>query len=489
MNDFNTQSTLADKGFELATELDIVRLLIKSSVFAATYTEHLTSNLFRDQLKPLVDAASSYWKQYGKLPSNEALVQELKWKIGSNFTKEKAESIIGVLTSIKDDPSDPEYVEDKVQSFIKFKKVSNALHKAADIVTDATKKKDSKLLDEIANVVGTALEPVSIIAPSWFVADLETRTEYRASEANGDFDNIAFIPTGIPPLDKIYGKGGLQYGEIGIVIAPTGRGKSVMLEQTSNACAAIGKNAIYFSLELSEKLLLDRIDSMVSEVELSYIIQERNEVRARIIEKWQNSASQWGEVMFRELSSLGTSAFTLRNEIMRAKRLYNFIPELIVVDYVDLLTPSEKSRDQDWKNQQTCVKELRDLGKEMRCAVWTASQANRIGRNKQEEGVMITDGDSAESYSKNSVADLIVTLNQKKAYFELPDNEPKPMMLHIPKNRNGISNHSIGILTDFKRMAFYVGDFSEKEQLEKDALASGAFSDKDDKKGKKKIHG
>jgi len=38
-------------------------------------------------------------------------------------------------------------------------------------------------------------------------------------------------------------------------------------------------------------------------------------------------------------------------------------------------------------------------------------------------------------------------------------------------------------------MAFYVGDFSEKEQLEKDALASGAFSDKDDKKGKKKIHG
>jgi hypothetical protein len=96
MNTSSTNNqTFAAKNFEIDTEIDIVRLLLKNETFAAKYSYILSASYFRERLRPIVEVACHLWKHYGKLPSNAALVQELKFKIGTNFSQEKLNSTLG----------------------------------------------------------------------------------------------------------------------------------------------------------------------------------------------------------------------------------------------------------------------------------------------------------------------------------------------------------------------------------------------------------
>jgi hypothetical protein len=117
--------TLASKQFEISTELEIVRLILRDHAFLKEFYPDLSGNLFREQLKPIVEVALKYYQEYGKLTPNDVLVQELTYKIGHNFTIEKRDAVLNVLLQLSADPRAPEWTTDQVRGFIQFQKVEN----------------------------------------------------------------------------------------------------------------------------------------------------------------------------------------------------------------------------------------------------------------------------------------------------------------------------------------------------------------------------
>jgi replicative DNA helicase len=465
--------TLESKNIELATELDVVRLMLKSDKFLATYSDHISPFLFREQLKPLVEVTLTYWKNYRKIIPMTAMVQELSFKVGTELTEEKKEGLFQTLEQIIKDPKAPEYTEGVIADFIRLQRYENAVVATFDVIKEVNKNPDKlDKLDDIPRIINKASQPFEIRKPSFLLQGLDERTDHRTKIKTGE---IAFegFGLGIPTVDVYRAPAyGLLRGEIGIIVAATGRGKSVALTHVGITSAFRGKKVVYFSLELPEEMLLNRADAMISMTEIGQIIENRLSVRQEILEKLEMFPV--AEVVFHEIRGSGCTVLTLKNELERLKQQWNFVPDVIIVDYMDLMRPFERVKEGGWKEQQVITEELRAMGGEYGCAVWTASQGNRGAARKNNEGEMLDDTDTAESYNKLFAADWVLTLNRTKDMMAMP--EPKPLVINIVKNRTGIPNKYIGILTDFGKMQFYCGDYDMSQQaMEKKALESGAF--------------
>lgn len=468
-------TTLAGKNFTWQSELDIVRLLLKNEIFTATFAEHLYPSLFREQLRPAVEAALKYWKQYRKIIPVDTLAQEILFKVGVGFTEEKQQALFKVLEQIAQEPQAPEYTEDSIKDFIKFQKVENALVEGLDILDDAEKQKKPERLDDVISLVERASEPIEVSVPSFLFADIKKRTEYRTKVATGEIKFEGFS-SGIPELDdKCPQYKGLGRKQVGIFVGATGRGKSIALLHAAETSAFRGHNVLYVSIELPNEMNLDRADSMATQTQINELVDNRFMIEELITElKEQSVSGDVGEIAFIDLAFASVTVNTIRNELKRLKQIFNFVPDVICIDYMDLMQPSRKIKEGGWKEQMVITQELHILAGETNAAIWTASQGNRGAASKNNEGEMLGDSDVAESYGKLFAADLVVTINRTKEQMAMP--EPKPAWLNIVKNRTGIANARVGILTDFGKMQFYVGKYDgDTEAMEKKSLDSKAF--------------
>lgn len=103
---------------------------------------------------------------------------------------------------------------------------------------------------------------------------------------------------------------------------------------------------------------------------------------------------------------------------------YNFFPDVVLVDYADLMAIDTKNLRID--TGRLC-KELRGLAVEYNLAMVTASQANRVG-----DGVkLLTRNHLAEDYSKVAIADNLITLNQTPEEYQM-----NLMRMYVDKGRN-----------------------------------------------------
>ena len=100
---------------------------------------------------------------------------------------------------------------------------------------------------------------------------------------------------------------------------------------------------------------------------------------------------------------------------------------MILVDYADLLAPTEKFRER--RNELESIYEhLRGLAQKYECPLWTASQTNRSGLNEE----VITMESISEAFNKCFVADFIFSLSRTK-----DDKLANTGRFFIAKNRNG----------------------------------------------------
>ena len=103
-------------------------------------------------------------------------------------------------------------------------------------------------------------------------------------------------------------------------------------------------------------------------------------------------------------------------------------PDLIIIDYADLVLPFSKSKDSTYAEQGDVYIELRGLGGLLELPVWTASQTNRSGIDSE----VIEADKIADSYAKVMNADFIMSWSRKSK-----DKINNTARAHIMKNRFG----------------------------------------------------
>jgi replicative DNA helicase len=214
-------------------------------------------------------------------------------------------------------------------------------------------------------------------------------------------------------------KNGLGQGELGVVIAPTGAGKSMVLTHLGSQALQQGRDVIHYTLELSDTTIASRYDSCITGVPLGDLYS----FKELIFEKIDKVP---GRLIVKEYPTKSASTRSIKNHL---DKLINrgVTPGMIIIDYGDLLRPVT-ARKEKRMELESIYEEMRGIAQEYQCPVWTASQTNRSGLNAE----VITMESISEAFNKCFVSDFIFTVSRTTE-----DKSANSGRIYIAKNRNG----------------------------------------------------
>ena len=239
--------------------------------------------------------------------------------------------------------------------------------------------------------------------------DMETR--YRHEERGA-------VPT---PWDHIneYLMGGLGGGDLGIIFGNPGGGKSWMLVNMGAQAIMQGKNVCHYTLELSEDYMGKRYDALLINKDVQTIHKHREEVEKKV-------AELKGKLIIKEFAMGKASISSIETHVQKCTDL-GYKPDLIIIDYVDLLKSKRKSVDRKDEIDDIYIS-TKGLARELKIPIWTVSQVNRAGAKDD-----VIEGDKAAgSYNKMMIADFAISLSRKRL-----DKVNGTGRIHIMKNRYG----------------------------------------------------
>jgi replicative DNA helicase len=237
------------------------------------------------------------------------------------------------------------------------------------------------------------------------------------------------VTSGWAEIDSITG-GGLGKSELGVVIAPTGAGKSMVLVHLGSEALKEGKTVVHYTLELQDTVIATRYDSCITGYPLSDIINFKEEV-------YEEIKDIDGSLVIKEYPTKSASTSTIRAHLSRLIKR-GITPGMVIVDYADLLKPVQ-ARKEKREELGSIYEELRAISTEFKCPVWTASQTNRAGLSAE----VITMEQISEAFNKCFVADFILSVSRT-----IEDKQNNQGKIFIAKNRNGPDGMVYNIFMD-----------------------------------------
>jgi replicative DNA helicase len=179
------------------------------------------------------------------------------------------------------------------------------------------------------------------------------------------------IPMGIPGIDKLL-KGGLAKGEIGVILAPTGVGKSTLLTKIANYAYNMGFNVLQIFFEDNPKIIQRKHFVLWTGIHPDELSAKKDEV----ITKVKNiEESMPNRLILQKLPSDTMTMLQIKNQVR--KMIADGIKiDMIMVDYIDCIVP-EKNLGDEWKSEGSVMRAFEAMCHEMNTVGWTATQGNR----------------------------------------------------------------------------------------------------------------
>ena len=404
--------------------------LVSDNQWASQMVEVMRPNFFDiDYLRFLTEKYFAYYNKYRCFPTLGLLVNVIKEELTDGTDDVLRDQIIEFLLRVRANPNpgDIGYVKDKTLDFCKRQAFKGALEKSVDLIEGEN---FEEVIDLMKNAVSVGMQNSS---GHDFFEDIEARFVKINRNA---------VPTGFDRLDKkdIF-KGGLGRGEIGVVTANTGVGKSHWLVALGANAMRAGKNVLHYTFELTETAVGIRYDSNLCGIP-SNDVQDRKDLVHGVYKD-----KELGRLIIKEYPTGSASVVTLRNHIEKLT-LKGFKPNLIIIDYADIMK-STRSYDSLRHELKLVYEELRNLAMELDIPVWTASQANRDSAQSDIVGLE----NMSEAYGKAMVADVVVSLSRKAA-----EKSTGFGRLFIAKNRAGKDGIVFPISIDTSMSLFSILD-------------------------------
>jgi archaellum biogenesis ATPase FlaH len=192
--------------------------------------------------------------------------------------------------------------------------------------------------------------------------------------------------------------GGLARTELLLVTANSGGGKSITLANIAINFLTQGHNVLYLSLELSETMIAQRFDTMFTGIPTVIWRDHYGEIATSLRDISKNT----GNLVIKHMPT-GTNANAFRAYLKEFELKYGYVPDLIVLDYVDLAGANEKvSADNIWEKDKRVTEQFRDILIDYNAFGATASQQNRAALEAEE----LHQGHIAGGISKVNTVDI-----------------------------------------------------------------------------------
>jgi KaiC/GvpD/RAD55 family RecA-like ATPase len=382
----------------------LCQLIMTDRPFADQIFEVLNTEFLElKYLQVFVKLIMNYREKFSVHPTENIMKSVLRSEMENELEAVQTQVRDYFARIFKTEAEDSEYIKTTSLDFCRKQNLKKAMLKSVKLL-------ENHSFDEISNVIN---EAIVLGSDSNFghdyIKDFEQRFLLKSRNP---------VATGWPEIDNITHQG-LGNGELGVVIAPTGAGKSMALVHLGSQALIAGKNVIYYTLELSDTVVGSRFDSCITNVPLGDLRSFKEE----IYEKIQNLD---GKLIVKEYPTKSSSVVTLKNHLEKVIKR-GFKPDVIIVDYADLLRPTSGLREKRHE-LETIYEQLRGLAQEFQCCLWTASQTNRSGLNAE----VITMESISEAFNKCFVADFILSISRTAE-----DKLNNQGRIFIAKNRNG----------------------------------------------------
>ena len=374
----------------------------------------------------------SYYTKYKTFPTLTILITIIKEDLSKSKDAVLRDQIIEYLHRMKTNPDvgDLQYVKDKSLEFCKRQAFRDALEQSVELIQT----------ERYESVINIMKEAISVGMPNTAGHDFFDDIEARFVQINRQV-----CPTGLDRIDAPdILRGGLGRGELGVIAANTGVGKSHFLVAMGCAAMLAGKNVIHYTFELSEHETGKRYDSNLCHIPSNEIIERKKEVLGKYNEM------DLGKLIIKEYPTGAASVMTLRNHIEKLT-LKGFKPSLVTVDYADVMK-SSKAYDSLRHELKLIYTELRNLAVELNIPIWTASQANKDSSKSDIVGLE----NLGESYGKAQVADVVLSISRKPM-----EKSTGGGRIFVAKNRAGRDGLLFPINIDTARSKFEILDDTE----------------------------
>ena len=426
--------------FGPAFQSKVIASLIRNGSFLAQTVDVLNPNFFESQAsKWIVNKIIQYHSEYRKNPSMDF------FRVEMNDLETKSNLKVEVIDQLKNShthfaANDLEYVQNRFLEFSKNQTLKHAILRSAELLQRGEYDDIKSLIDE-AMKAGTQKDLGLLWEEDFDVRHLESARDT--------------LPTGWTPIDE-HLDGGLGPGELGVVAAPSGIGKSWALTNLGKEALTQGKNVLHYSFELNENYQGIRYDTVFSEIEPSKLKNHLDLVKEIVGEVE-------GNLVIKYFPGRIVTVNTLLAHIDHLS-MKDFTPDLIIVDYADLMRTTIKSNAR-YEELGYIYEELRSMSGELQVPIWTASQTQRSSINDE-----IIEADKiAESYNKVKTADVLLSLSRKTE-----DKINNTGRAHLVKNRFGPDGVTFPVRMDTSKgiVKIYDPNSPEGDKL-KETMASG----------------
>jgi len=393
------KSTLTQFGHVFQAK--IISSLLSDKKFLQTICDILKSSYFdSDANKWLVGTIIGYFFEYKTAPTLE--VMKVKVDEMDNEILQ-----VSVVDNLKEswrnvESTDLKFVQEQTLEFCRNQVMKNAIMDSVDLI-------EVGQYDQIKKIVDEAMKAGS---DRDLGHDYIVGIEERLTKSTRDT-----VKTGWDPIDEVM-DGGLGKGELGVVVAPAGIGKTWCLQSIGAHSVKEGLNVVHYTLELNQNYVGLRYDTVFSGVTTSDIKYYQEDVKKKI-------DALKGTLLIKYFPTKSASVQTLTSHLSQIE-IQGVKPDLVLVDYADILKGVGSEKRHVLEN---IYEDLRGLAGEIECPIWTASQANRSSLEEE----IIDATKVAEAYSKVMIADFVVSVSRK-----VEDKIANTSRFHVIKNRFGI---------------------------------------------------
>ena len=390
-------------------QIQLLNQIIVDKEFARSIIDVIEANYFENKyFKLIIQMIKEYYSKYEHMPTFDTLEQITK----SELQQEMASKIvIDTITKIKDcQVEGQEFVQEKAMKFCKQQELQKVMSKAQKIIDGG----EFENYDTVEQLVRTALqvgEREDGMSDVFYNLDEVLNEDYRHP-----------IPMGIPGIDRLL-KGGLAKGEIGVILAPTGVGKSTLLTKIANHSFNLGYNVVQIFFEDNPKIIQRKHITLWTKIHPDDLTERKDEAMEKVREI---QTSMTNKLILKKLPSDTVTMLQIKNQLR--KIIADGVKiDMVLLDYIDCVVPDRNLGD-EWKSEGSVMRGFESMCHELDLVGWTATQGNRSSISSD----VVTTDQMGGSIKKAQVGHVIISVAKS-----LQQKEMKLATMAITKSRIG----------------------------------------------------
>ena len=375
-------------------QLKLINLIITDKSFAQSIVDVILSKYFDNQyFKLIMQMIKEYYEKYQTVPSFDTLEQITHLEVTSEMAKKY---VMDMLKEIKEVSfEDHLFIKEKSIKFCKQQELKKAIRKVEKIMENGDFESYDKCEEYIREAISIG-EGDNGSLDVFHNLDEVLKDDFRDP-----------IPTGITCLDNLL-NGGLAKGEIGVILAPTGVGKTTVLTRFANTAFNMGYNVLQIFFEDNPKVIQRKHFTCWTGIASDKLSDNKKVVLAKADEMKKIG----GELILKKLSSDEFTITQIKNQIRKIISEGIKI-DIVLLDYIDCVVP-ERSFDDEWKGEGSVMRKFEAMCHELDLVGWTATQGNRSSISSE----VVTTDQMGGSIKKAQVGHVIIsvakTLQQKE---------------------------------------------------------------------------